>query len=190
MMDFLEMTRGGLVFDMEVARRLAEFLLEAHCDKGELEQQFPLEILDKGKFWQVSGSGPRTHDDNAARVALMAIAKFDGAVSDFRFLASPLIDSAALASRYGELLWKAHHGEEECHIQQPFTAIDKGDHWQVDGSRNRDRKVEGLGAFFMSVNKRDGRVADFGSWYSLHTPPEVQAILKAAQRRKDDSKIN
>jgi NTF2 fold immunity protein of polymorphic toxin system component len=189
-MTFLEMTRGGLVFDAEVARRVGEFLIEAHGGRAELEHQLPLEILDKGKSWQIEGGRNRNHEPEGEGALLMSVRKFDGAVSDFRFSRGILIESAELAQRLGELLWEAHHGAAERQNQQPFTAVDKGDYWRVDGSRNRDRKVEGLGAFYMSVNKRDGCVTDFGSWYILHPPPEVQAIIEAAQRRKNAGKID
>ena len=98
-----------------------------------------------------------------------------------------ILYSAELARHLGELLLEAHYGQDELERQLPLTVEDKGDTWSLGGSWNRDRKLEGNGAFFMSVQKHDARVLDFGCWAICHPPPEVQAIINAElQRRKDE----
>ena len=92
-----------------------------------------------------------------------------------------IIYDAEMARRFGEILLEAHYSKEELAElarQRPLIAEDKGAYWRVEGSWNRDRKIEGLGSFFLSVAKYDARVLDIGIWGILHTPPEVQAYLE------------
>lgn len=95
-----------------------------------------------------------------------------------------VVHDAAIAQRLGELLLEAHYGKEELARQRPLIITDKGDYWQVDGSWNRDRKIEGKGAFFMCVQKYDGRVMDFGIWGVIHPDPSAKAIIEAQMRDK------
>lgn len=93
-----------------------------------------------------------------------------------------VVFDAALAAKIGELLCEAHFGKVELERQKPFTAVDKGTYWQVDGSRNRDRKRDGPGAFFLSIEKYDGRITDFGHWWNHHLHPSVARLVKARMR--------
>ncbi len=95
-----------------------------------------------------------------------------------------IVFDAKLAQQLGELLLEAHYDKEQRVRQRPLIVIDKGKRWQVDGSWNRDRKIEGDGAFFMSVQKDDGRLTDFGVWGVFHPAPEVLAIIEAHRREK------
>ena len=96
----------------------------------------------------------------------------------------PLIRDPEIARRLGEVLLEAHYGQEEVVSQRPLIVTDKGDYWQVDGSFNRDRKTEGSGSFFMSVQKRDGRVTDIDVPYIYRPHPEAMAIIETDLRRK------
>jgi NTF2 fold immunity protein len=95
-----------------------------------------------------------------------------------------LIFNAELARKIAEHLCEAHHGAEELTLQKPLSVADKGTYWRVEGSRNRDGKVEGIGAFFASIEKSDGRVTDFGLWYRYQPHPSVVPILQEHFRRK------
>lgn len=59
-----------------------------------------------------------------------------------------VIYDSELAKRLGELLLEAHYGKSELDRQRPLIVEDKGDCWRLEGSWNRDRKIEGNGAFF------------------------------------------
>src|SRR5260370_41762949 len=65
--------------------------------------------------------------------------------------------------------------------------IDNGDHWNIEGSWNRDRKIEGKGPFFMSVQKHDGRVTDFGLWGVIHQEASAKAAIERELRRRTEA---
>jgi len=67
-----------------------------------------------------------------------------------------------IAQRIGELLCETHYGNKELARQKPFSVMDKDTYWRVEGNWNRDGEIEGTGAFFVSIEKYDGRVTDFG----------------------------
>jgi hypothetical protein len=94
-----------------------------------------------------------------------------------------LVFDPGVARRIGELLLEAHYGTAELERQRPLIVTDKGDQWQIDGSWNRDQKIEGKGPFFMSMRKFDGRVLDFGVWGVIHMDPKVKAMLEAHARQ-------
>src|SRR5580704_7232010 len=75
-----------------------------------------------------------------------------------------VICDAELACAIGALLLKRHYGSDELAQQQPLTATDNGTSWRVEGARNRDHNLQGDGPFFMTIEKFDGRITDFGQW--------------------------
>jgi NTF2 fold immunity protein len=89
-----------------------------------------------------------------------------------------IVFSSDLAQKVAELLCEAHYGAEELARQRPFSATDKETYWRVEGSWNRDGKSEGAGAFFVSIDKYDGRVTDFGQWFPYRAHPSVVPIIK------------
>ena len=99
-----------------------------------------------------------------------------------------------LALRIAELLCEAHYGREELDRQKPLSLIDKDNYWRVEGSLNRDGKVEGPGEFVVSIEKYDGRVTDFGLCYRYHAHPSVVPMLQkhleqhAAREKSKDGK--
>lgn len=90
-----------------------------------------------------------------------------------------VIYDSKVATRLGELLLEVHYGQSELDRQRPLLVEDKGDYWRVEGSWNRDRKIEGNGAFFLSVKKFDGCVTDLGVWGIVHPHPSVKGIIEA-----------
>jgi hypothetical protein len=99
-----------------------------------------------------------------------------------------VVFDAALAQRLGEVLLEAHYGSEELERQRPLIATDKGDYWRVVGSWNRDRKIDGTGAFYASIKKFDGGVLDFGTDYIIHPPPDARRLIEAHLRRQKSAK--
>jgi len=73
-----------------------------------------------------------------------------------------MVFDAALACAIGALLLERHYSADELARQKPLIATDNGDSWRVEGSRNRDYDQEG--PFFMTIEKFDGRITDFGCW--------------------------
>src|SRR5258708_1097356 len=98
-----------------------------------------------------------------------------------------IIFDSGLAQRLAELLLAAHYGNTEVERQRPLMTIDNGDHWHIEGSWNRDRKIEGKGPFFMSVQKHDGRVTDFGLWGVIHPEPRAKAAVERELRRRTEA---
>jgi NTF2 fold immunity protein len=99
-----------------------------------------------------------------------------------------VVFSGDLAVKLAELLCSAHYGEEELTRQKPLTATDRGPYWRVEGNWNRDRKIDGPGAFFISIVKFDGRVTDIGQLFPYHTHPSVVPTIKQhlAQKKSSD----
>jgi hypothetical protein len=100
-----------------------------------------------------------------------------------------IVFDADLAIRIGELLCEAHYGADSLERQRPLTALDKGSYWRVEGSWNRDRKIDGIGAFHLSMDKRDGRVTRFGLDFVYHADPSVIPLIKQhlAQKKSNDT---
>jgi hypothetical protein len=94
-----------------------------------------------------------------------------------------VVFSSDLAAKLAELLCQAHFGDEELIRQQPLSVSDRDSYWRVEGSFNRDGKVEGPGVFFVSVSKRDGRVTDFGRLYPYHAHPSVVPMIRQRLKR-------
>lgn len=224
-------SRGDVIFDAELARRLAELLLEAHYDREQRVRQCPLIVVDKGEQWQVDGSWNRDRKIEGDGAFFMSVQKDHGCVTDFgvwgifhpapealaiigahrrekkpdSHMLSDTVDPTAptgmlrlinmarggvvfdveLARRLGELLLEAHYGKAQLERQQPLMVIDKGEYWQLGGSWNRDRKIAGHGAFFMSVQKFDGRVSEIGVWAIARPNPPVQPVTEAQLRQRD-----
>lgn len=95
-----------------------------------------------------------------------------------------LISTADLAIKIGEVLCEAHYGKDELERQRPLFAVDNGARWRIEGSWNRDRKIDGRGAFFVSIEKYDGRVTDIGAWWNYRPHPSVIPIIEQHLRGK------
>jgi len=95
-----------------------------------------------------------------------------------------VVFSSELAQRLAETLCEAHYGNEGLARQKPLIVTDKGTYWRVEGSWNRDGKIEGPGAFFVSIEKYDGRVTDFGALYRIHAHPSVVPLIQDHLKRK------
>lgn len=101
-----------------------------------------------------------------------------------------LITTVELAVGIGELLCEAHYGKDGLAEQKPLFAVDNGTYWRVEGSLNRDGKVQGRGNFYLSIEKYDGRVTDIGCW--MRYGPEGDEYLRqlvAAQTPEEKSEI-
>ena len=98
-----------------------------------------------------------------------------------------VVFSAEVAIKIAEVLCETHYGQEELDRQKPFTAEDKDTFWRVEGSYNRDPKVDGLAWFFVSIDKHNARVTDLGLSMNMTPSPKVAAYLRAhAQSKKPD----
>ena len=96
-----------------------------------------------------------------------------------------VVFSSDIARKIAELLCEAHYGGEELERQKPLSVTDNETHWRVEGSWNRDGKSKGPGAFFVSIDKYDGRVTDFGQLYPYRAHPSVVPIIKQHLKSKE-----
>lgn len=71
-----------------------------------------------------------------------------------------VVFSGDVAIKIGELLCEAHYGDFS--RQSPLVVQDKQTCWRVEGSWNRDGSAQGPGPFYMSIQKYDAQVIDFG----------------------------
>jgi hypothetical protein len=88
-----------------------------------------------------------------------------------------IVTTAELAIKIAELFCEARFGKEDLERQRPFVATDKGSYWRVEGSWNRDGKIEGGAEFYASIEKRDGRIRDLGSYYRL-PPRDLKDLMR------------
>src|SRR5579862_1513125 len=99
-----------------------------------------------------------------------------------------VVFDADAAIRIAELLCELHHGAEEVALQRPFVATDKGTFWRVEGSRNRPVAALGLGPFFLSIDKHDGRVTEFGQWLDPPKDPLPEGFAMPTMREVMEGK--
>ena len=97
-----------------------------------------------------------------------------------------VVSDADLARGLGEVLLEYHLGKDELSRQRPLVVTDKDDFWRVEGSWNRDNKLEGNGPFFLSIYKFDGRVVDIGTSMVLHPHPDVAKIIEEHRPRQQE----
>jgi hypothetical protein len=95
-----------------------------------------------------------------------------------------VVFSSELAIKLAEMLCEAHYGADDLARQRPLSAVDKDTHWRVEGSWNRNREIDGPGAFFVSIEKYDGRVIDFGEWFCYQPHPSVIPVIQEHLKRK------
>jgi hypothetical protein len=204
----METFPDDLLSEKDLAARVAELLCEAHY--GDLREQSPLSVTDRGNYWRVEGNRNREGAINGPAEFFISIEKRDGRVIDFGeyvrcpphpLVAQALRDSsndeeigsapamrpgsegsdlasgtgamfliglarggivfdAKLAVSLAEVLCDAHY--HDVHRQAPIRASDKGKYWRVEGSDEQEGRVAGIGRFFASIQKFDGRLIEFG----------------------------
>lgn len=98
-----------------------------------------------------------------------------------------IVFNSELALQLAEVLCEAHYGETELERQKPFSVTDKGTYWRVEGSLNRDGKIDGPAEFFVSIDKYDGRVTDFGRSLRYHPHPSVVPLIEQHLERTKKS---
>ena len=99
-----------------------------------------------------------------------------------------VINNAEIARKFAEVVLEHTQSKEELERQVPLTVEDRGDNWFIPGSWNRDKSVEGGGAFEMPVRKRDAQVLDVGIPIVMKLSPGTEQTLRAAMRTREDQK--
>jgi NTF2 fold immunity protein len=117
----------------------------------------------------------------------LAVAPGEGLLFMTKLMRGGLVFSGDLAERIAELLFEAHYGKDELARQRPLLVTDKDTYWRIEGSRNRDGKVDGRAELFISIEKYNGRVTDFGGYARLRPHPFVVPLLQQhLERLKND----
>jgi hypothetical protein len=78
-----------------------------------------------------------------------------------RVVLGDLVKNGKTAVALVEVLVKNIYGDLDLEEQRPFVAQDGGDVWIVEGSKNKDRSVEGPGKLVVLVNKADAKIESF-----------------------------
>lgn len=100
---------------------------------------------------------------------------------DFRAMTHGcLIPDAEMARRLGETYVELLYGTEELERQRPFVTSDQADCWRVEGSWNRDKKLDGEAWFYATIWKYDGRLVDFGMRLNVVYSPEEKELIRKA----------
>ncbi|HEX4183639.1 MAG TPA: NTF2 fold immunity protein [Caulobacteraceae bacterium] len=89
---------GGIVSDGGLALRIAELLVGHQYGEDELSQQKPLNLIDEGENWLITGSAPRREDDRSAVV--VRLSKRDGRIINlhhvYHITPSPDVDTGGV----------------------------------------------------------------------------------------------
>jgi hypothetical protein len=96
-----------------------------------------------------------------------------------------LLSDKDLAIKLAELFCEAHYGD--LREQLPLSLIDRGDYWRVEGNRNRDGAINGPAEFFLSIEKRDARVIDFGEYVRCPPHPLVVKAIRDGHNEQKSS---
>jgi hypothetical protein len=89
--------------------------------------------------------------------------------------------SSVVTSRRGSPSFSARPttATRSSRVKDLISVTDKDTYWRVEGNWNRDGEIEGTGTFFVSIEKYDARVTDFGILFH----PAVVPLLKEHLRR-------
>lgn len=182
-MAVIALFRGGVVNNANIAACLARLIPEPLIGAAELAANLPLCVEDRGDSWAIQGSRAAP-GASAVRACDLDIGKRDSAVlvSGVR-PARDLLGDPAIAGKFAAAVLENANGAEELRRQSPLVVSDRGESWQVRGSRGADRAVEGPGPFHLEVQKCDARVLNMWTEWVLHTPPDVLALLRASAKK-------
>jgi hypothetical protein len=97
-----------------------------------------------------------------------------------------VVFDAEMAREVAEALFEHHYGSDELKRQLPLIIKDKDDYWRIEGSWNRDFRIDDNGALFLSIHKYDGRVFDLGQWGPMLFRGTLDELLAAARQPPPD----
>jgi hypothetical protein len=100
-----------------------------------------------------------------------------GVVWLLSMLKGGIVNDADTALKLAELVIASAYGAEEVEQQRPLTATDQADRWLIEGSLNKDRKVEGRGAVKVLIRKSDCRVLDLAVPIVMFPHPDAKKYL-------------
>jgi hypothetical protein len=177
-MMFLAALNGGIVFNADIARRLAQLILEHFVGLGKLAANLPLRVEDGGDSWRITGSQPESSKNGVCRIE---IRKCDAAVLALGVdQVHNVLEDSTLAEKFAEVMLESVDNEKDSNQQLPLNITGNGETWLARGRRNSDRAVEGPGPFELEFQKRDARVLDMGFEWVLKTPSDAQALLQTS----------
>lgn len=82
MVEMINMAHGGVIFDSDIAREIAEVLFKHHYGQDEIKRQLPLTIEDKDDYWRIEGSRNRDCKVGENGPLFLSIHKYDGRIFD------------------------------------------------------------------------------------------------------------
>lgn len=169
---------GGIVKSANTALRLGQVVLENLVGQRRLARCLPLQAQDRGDRWSLSGAG-----GDGSSECRIDIGKSDAAVLPHGVPKPPeILSNATTAEKFAAILAESAGDGVGVDRQWPFTVTDRGDTWVVRGGRHVRSAIEGPGPFHLEIRKRDARVLDIWFEWNLHTPPEVDELLRATKK--------
>ncbi|MDH3593836.1 MAG: YbbC/YhhH family protein [Rhodospirillales bacterium] len=108
----------------------------------------------------------------------------DGYFLIFQEMQGGIVNNPKIAIDIAELVVANVYGDNEVKLQRPFEAFDETDRWRIEGSYNRDRKIEGHGPIEIWIRKRDAKIIDVVNPVIMEVPEEVQEIIREEMSKK------
>ncbi len=113
----------------------------------------------------------------------MADEQEDASIVLHEALRGGLVTTPELAVKLAELLLVSAYDEQRLEQQKPLIATDQGDRWLIEGSYNKDGKIEGIGPAKIIMLKRNAQVLYLAIPRVMHLSPEMKEYVKQAQER-------
>jgi hypothetical protein len=102
----------------------------------------------------------------------------------FQEMQGGVVNNPKIAIDIAELVIANVYGDNEVKLQRPFEVFDESDRWRIEGSYNRDKKIEGPGPIKVWIRKRDAKIIDVINPFIMKVPPEVKKIIKQNLNKK------
>ncbi|MDH3472782.1 MAG: YbbC/YhhH family protein [Rhodospirillales bacterium] len=96
----------------------------------------------------------------------------------FQEMQGGVVNNPKIAIDIAELVIANVYGDNEVRLQKPFEALDESDRWRIEGSYNRDRRIEGHGPIKIWIRKRDAKIIDAVIPAIMEVPEEVQEMIR------------
>ena len=96
-----------------------------------------------------------------------------------KVLKGGIVNKPEMALNIAELVITNVYSVADLEQQTPLTVSDESDRWVIEGSYNKDRKIEGWGAAKVVIKKSDGQILEVYIPMVMFPHPDVKKYLKS-----------
>jgi len=96
-----------------------------------------------------------------------------------KILKGGIVTNPEMALKIAELVIANVYSADDLEQQRPLTVSDQSDRWLVEGSYNKDRKIEGWGAAKVVIKKSDGQILEVYIPMVMLPHPDVHKYLRS-----------